>query len=114
MKELVKHQKYSIQPKSFKLFKARMRQLRQDLLELKWYWKKRCVERQGLARVLTRSRLVLERLERQEKNFSSLFNRNHFAVLPSGKGKRSKEPYYVLMLTAQDIQRLRQFLKKRR
>jgi len=99
-----------IQPKSFKLLTRRMSKLRQEFAILKHYWKIRCRERKTLKFSISKATGLLNHLEKREKDFCKVLNRRRFVVNPNPKNR--KEPRYILMLTSNEILKLRLYLNR--
>lgn len=73
------------------------------------YWRIRCKERHTLTKTFGDLHHKINHLNRLEKNISKLLNRKNLQVVSMHKGKDRKARYPVF-LTANDINRLNQFL----
>ena len=114
MADMKKNNYYIPLPKILKAYSKRLSKLRQEVSEMKHYWKIRCEERKVLENKLQKLRLTLDRTEKLEKNLGELLNRKHFRINSFKTHKKhSSEQCYPLFISHNEYTRLRSFLSKR-
>ena len=109
-----KQQSYYIPlPEVLKRYSKRLSKLRQEVSEMKHYWKIRCEERKVLEKRLSYLADALKRTKAVEKHLSKLLNRKHFIIKDYKTHKDKRNNYhYPVFLSHNDCTRLRLLLRK--
>ena len=92
---------YSRLPQTLKSHSKRIATLRQQVQEMKHYWKIRCKERHTLTKELLRIKNLLNRMEHLEKTFTETLGRKAVTIrgLEQHKTKNQTQRYPIFMST---------------
>lgn len=102
-------------PKTLKHYGYRLCKLKQEVAEMKHYWKIRCKERKTLIYRNKKLALLLSRMKNLEEALGNLMNRKHFTIrsCTAHKNKLS-EQCYPLFISHNEYSRLKTLLKRRK
>jgi hypothetical protein len=103
---------YDTQSEGLKNVKKRLNLLTQKVNEMTWYWKIRCKEREQSVTYFKRAKLILSHLKNMEKNLKEPLGKKLLVIKNSHNRINSEQKrLFQLYLSANDANRLRQFLK---
>lgn len=93
-----------------KVLAHRISHLNQNVLEMTHYWKVKCKERKTFTHKLSVMNGIIRRMKLREEKFNKAFHRSMFYTMRSRK--HNAKPRYIVTLTFNEINRLRQFLNR--
>jgi hypothetical protein len=97
-----------------RMLRNRLHRIANKVDTMTHYWKTRCEERNTYIRRLKYSKLLIERLEIQEKHWAEIFNRLDRFNISSirSKSHRKKDKLYLFFCTHNQANKLRQMLSR--